>query len=111
MITGSEWVDHGVCRNADPDDLFVEGAAQNRAKAVCGGCPVRTECLAYALDHRIEHGVWGGMTERERRALLRRRPTVTSWSHLLMTARDEHRQTTRDPASATTGVRTTPRVA
>ena len=43
------------------------------------GCPVRTECLADALDNRIEFGVWGGMTERERRALLRRRPNVSSW--------------------------------
>jgi WhiB family redox-sensing transcriptional regulator len=53
-------------------------------------CPVRTECLADALDNRIEFGVWGGMTERERRALLRRRPGVGSWSRLLETARDEH---------------------
>ena len=54
------------------------------------GCPVRTECLADALDNRIEFGVWGGMTERERRALLRRRPHVTSWRRLLETAREEY---------------------
>ncbi|MER5737299.1 WhiB family transcriptional regulator [Streptomyces sp. NPDC002262] len=80
----------GLCRAADADDLFVEGAAQNRAKALCGGCPVRAECLAYALDGRIEHGVWGGMTERERRALLKRRPTVRSWAGLFEAARLEH---------------------
>lgn len=85
-----EWGERAACRTADPDELFVEGAAQNRAKMVCTGCPVRTECLAHALDNRIEHGVWGGMTERERRALLRRRPTVTSWRLLLETARLEH---------------------
>lgn len=85
-----EWSVRAVCRSTDPEDLFVEGAAQNRAKAVCTGCPVRTECLAYALDHRIDHGVWGGMTDRERRALLRRRPTVTSWRRLLEAARTEH---------------------
>ncbi|MEU6769568.1 WhiB family transcriptional regulator [Streptomyces sp. NPDC046853] len=79
-----------MCRTADPDDLFVQGAAQHRAKAVCSGCPVRTECLVYALDSRVEHGVWGGLTERERRALLRRRPTVTSWRRLLEAARVEH---------------------
>ncbi|MGW1675712.1 WhiB family transcriptional regulator [Streptomyces sp. NPDC002324] len=84
------WGTQAVCRNADPDELFAEGAAQNRVKAFCTGCPVRTECLAHALDHRIEHGVWGGMTERERRALLRRRPTVTSWRRLLETARAQH---------------------
>jgi WhiB family redox-sensing transcriptional regulator len=88
------WEARGVCRTGDPDELFVEGAAQNRAKAVCSGCPVRTQCLAHALDNRIEHGVWGGMTDRERRALLRRRPTVTSWRRLLEAARTQHdRQT------------------
>ena len=50
----------------------------------------RTECLAEALDNGIEWGVWGGLTERERRALLRRRPNVTSWRNLLETARVEH---------------------
>ena len=47
---------------------------------VCMGCPVRFECLAEALDNRIEWGVWGGMTERERRLLLRQRSDVSSWS-------------------------------
>ncbi|MET8768248.1 MULTISPECIES: WhiB family transcriptional regulator [unclassified Streptomyces] len=84
------WTARAACRTADPDDLFVDGAAQNRAKAICTGCPVRIECLAQALDHRIDHGVWGGMTERERRALLRRRPTVTSWRTLLEAARTEY---------------------
>lgn len=89
-MADSGWSEHGLCRTAGPDDLFVEGAAQNSAKTLCTGCGVRTECLAYALDQRIEFGVWGGMTERERRALLRRRPTVTSWRRLLQTARAEH---------------------
>ncbi len=84
-----DWTALSACRDADPDELFVTGAAQNRAKAVCMGCPVRTECLGDALDHRVEFGVWGGMTERERRALLRRRPDVTSWKELLETARSE----------------------
>ncbi|WP_332758404.1 WhiB family transcriptional regulator [Streptomyces sp. MT206] len=84
------WRARGSCRTGDPEELFVQGSAQSRAKAICTGCPVRTECLAYALDHREEHGVWGGMTERERRALLRRRPTVTSWRGLLTAARTEH---------------------
>ncbi|MFF2569062.1 WhiB family transcriptional regulator [Streptomyces sp. NPDC101191] len=80
----------GLCRVAQADDLFVEGAAQNGAKALCTGCPVKAECLAYALDQRVEHGVWGGMTERERRALLKRRPTVRSWARLLEAARRQH---------------------
>ncbi|MCW2606717.1 MAG: wblA [Frankiales bacterium] len=84
-----DWTALSACQDADPDELFVTGAAQNRAKAVCMGCPVRTECLSDALDNRVEFGVWGGMTERERRALLRRRPDVTSWKHLLETARTQ----------------------
>jgi WhiB family redox-sensing transcriptional regulator len=89
MAWTMDWTSRGNCRTADPDALFVQGAAQNRAKALCSGCPVRTECLADALDNQVEFGVWGGMTERERRALLRRRPNVTSWQRLLETARDE----------------------
>ena len=88
-----DWATRGACRTGDPDALFVQGAAQNRAKAICFGCPVRIECLADSLDHRVEFGVWGGMTEREPRALLRRRPNVTSWRHLLETARNEHART------------------
>jgi WhiB family transcriptional regulator, redox-sensing transcriptional regulator len=78
-----------ACRDSG-EALFVQGEAQNRAKRICTACPIRTECLADALDSRTEFGVWGGMTERERRALLRRRPNVTSWHDLLTRARDEH---------------------
>jgi WhiB family redox-sensing transcriptional regulator len=85
-----DWSARAACRATDPDALFVQGAAQNRAKALCMGCVVRTECLADALDNQVEFGVWGGMTERERRALLRRRPNVTSWRRLLQTARDTY---------------------
>ncbi|MBB5807100.1 WhiB family redox-sensing transcriptional regulator [Saccharothrix ecbatanensis] len=85
-----DWRIKASCRDEEPDQLFVRGAEQRKAKVVCLGCPVRTECLAEALDNRIEFGVWGGMTERERRALLRRRPDVTSWIELLDTARQEH---------------------
>jgi WhiB family redox-sensing transcriptional regulator len=87
--TESDWTTRAACRDTDPDELFVQGAAQNRAKTRCFGCIVRTECLADALDNRVEFGVWGGMTERERRALLRRRPEVLSWRTLLETARAE----------------------
>ena len=90
LETQQDWTALSACKSSDPDDLFVTGAAQNRAKTVCLGCPVRTECLSDALDNRVEFGVWGGMTERERRALLRRRPDVTSWRRLLDSARAEH---------------------
>ena len=77
-----DWTLSARCREEKPDALFVRGAEQNKAKLLCRGCPVRTECLAEALDNQIEWGVWGGMTERERRALLRRRPAGT-WSAVL----------------------------
>lgn len=85
-----DWRVLAACRDTDPDGLFVRGAEQNRAKLVCMGCPVRTECLAEALDNRVEFGVWGGMTERERRRLLRRRSDVHSWRDLLESARRDH---------------------
>ena len=75
----SDWAALGACANEDPDALFVQGAAQQSAKIVCQTCPVIAECLADALENRTEFGVWGGMTERERRALLRRHPEITSW--------------------------------
>lgn len=90
MAWVEDWIAEAACRTTDPDELFVQGAAQNRVKAVCMTCRVRTECLSDALDHRVEFGVWGGMTERERRALLRRRPDVESWREVLQEARDEY---------------------
>ena len=90
MTWNEDWASLAQCRQSQPDELFVRGAAQNDAKRLCAGCPVRTECLAEALDNEIEWGVWGGMTERERRAILRKRPNVTSWRTLLETARREH---------------------
>jgi WhiB family redox-sensing transcriptional regulator len=84
MIT--DWPSLAACQNGDPDALFVQGAEQNVAKRICRSCPVRYECLADALDNRIEFGVWGGMTERERRALLRRHPQVTSWRKMFEAA-------------------------
>ena len=71
------------CRGME-DALFPEASDQKRARLLCSGCPVRSQCLAEALDNRIEWGIWGGMTERERRLLLRQRPDVTSWSAVLM---------------------------
>lgn len=85
----NQWTTRALCRRIDPDALFVQGAAQNRAKLFCSGCPVRAECLADALDNRVEFGVWGGMTERERRSLLRKHSGVTRWAPLLEKARLE----------------------
>ena len=90
MFEQGDWRVRAACRDENPDQLFVRGAEQRKARMVCFGCPVRTECLGEALDNKIEFGVWGGMTERERRALLRRRPDVRNWRELLEAARREH---------------------
>jgi len=95
----TDWTTRAACKDTDPDELFVQAAAQNRAKLICRGCPVRTECLADALDNRIEFGVWGGLTERERRLLLRRRPDVTSWRELLMRARHAYDREEQEAAA------------
>ncbi len=86
-IGDSGWTVKAVCAGVDPDALFVTGAAQRDAARLCQACPVRLECLADALDNRIEYGVWGGMTERQRRAVLKKSPEVTSWRTLLEDAR------------------------
>ncbi|MDO5499457.1 MAG: WhiB family transcriptional regulator [Propionibacteriaceae bacterium] len=82
-LAPSDWTLQARCQGT-ADDLFVEGAQQKKARLVCRGCAVRTHCLAEALDNRIEWGVWGGMTERERRYLLRVRTDVESWASLLL---------------------------
>ena len=74
------WVSQALCRTTDPDELFVRGAAQRKAAVICRHCPVMQECGADALDNKVEFGVWGGMTERQRRALLKQHPDVVSWS-------------------------------
>ncbi|MEJ6550657.1 MULTISPECIES: WhiB family transcriptional regulator [unclassified Corynebacterium] len=75
-----EWITQAHCRNIDPEELFVRGAAQRKAVAICRHCPVVLQCRADALDNEVEFGVWGGMTERQRRALLRKHPEVESWA-------------------------------
>ncbi len=77
------WVSQAACRSSDPEEFFVSGAAQRKATIICRHCPVAVACLADALDNKMEFGVWGGMTERQRRALGKRYPKVDSWSEFL----------------------------
>jgi WhiB family redox-sensing transcriptional regulator len=84
------WVSQARCRVSDPDELFVRGAAQRKAAVICRHCPVIAECGADALDNRVEFGVWGGMTERQRRALLKQHPDVNSWAEFFAAQR-KHR--------------------
>lgn len=66
------WQDDALCAQVDPDAHFPEmGGSTKTAKAVCARCPVTAECLAYALEHNERFGVWGGVSERERRRMQR----------------------------------------
>ncbi len=75
------WMLRGRCRGVSPTEFFPsDGLGVEAAQRVCAACEVRAECLEYALLHRIEHGVWGGASERERRRILRRRRDVAAAS-------------------------------
>lgn len=68
------WQDYANCRGADADLFFPErGASTRRAKSICGACEVRGECLEYAIVNGEKFGIWGGMSERERRRVRRER--------------------------------------
>jgi WhiB family redox-sensing transcriptional regulator len=69
------WVRRGLCAGADPEIFFPprRPGRADAAKAVCAACPVRRECLRYALRAPEEHGVWGGLDEPERAEIRRRR--------------------------------------
>ena len=70
----SEWQDSANCLGVDPDLFFPErGASTREAKDVCRGCVVRVDCLEYALANGEKFGIWGGMSERERRRIRRQR--------------------------------------
>jgi WhiB family redox-sensing transcriptional regulator len=67
-----QWASRAKCLTADPDLFFPEkGGTTTEAKRICAGCPVRAECLEYALEEDERFGVWGGMSERERWKLKR----------------------------------------
>lgn len=70
------WMGEGNCRMYPPATFFPsDGVGVDRARRICVTCPVVETCLEYALDQRIEHGVWGGCSERERRRILKQRRT------------------------------------
>jgi WhiB family redox-sensing transcriptional regulator len=72
------WQDQANCLGVDPDLFFPErGASTREAKEVCRGCVVRGECLEYALANGEKFGIWGGLSERERRRLRRQRAQAT----------------------------------
>ena len=66
----ARWRELAACRGAELNLFFPErGESAGPARRVCSACPVREPCLDYAISNRIVHGIWGGLTERERRAL------------------------------------------
>ena len=68
------WQDDANCLGVDPDLFFPErGASTREAKEVCRGCIVRQECLEFALQNGEKFGIWGGLSERERRRIRRQR--------------------------------------
>ena len=73
-----DWRDNAACRDADPELFFPDGdvrsarAQVKMAKLICRGCPVSATCLSWALTSSQEAGIWGGLTEDERRRIRRR---------------------------------------
>jgi WhiB family redox-sensing transcriptional regulator len=78
MLTVTDWRDLAACRHSDPELFFPVGTTGpavehiEKAKAICGTCSVREECLLYAFETNQEAGVWGGHPEDERRRLRKR---------------------------------------
>lgn len=71
-VTPDQWQDRALCAQTDPEAFFPEkGGSTREAKKICLGCEVRAECLEYALGHDERFGIWGGLSERERRRLKR----------------------------------------
>jgi WhiB family redox-sensing transcriptional regulator len=70
----TSWMTESKCRELPPQTFFPsDGVGVEIARRICADCPVKGPCLEYALYNRIEHGVWGGASERERRRIARRR--------------------------------------
>ena len=70
----TKWMADGNCASRPPSLFFPsDGVGVEAAKRVCEGCPVQSMCLEYAIEHRIDHGVWGGTSERQRRRIIKAR--------------------------------------
>ena len=74
MQMDTEWMGRGNCRDEPPARFFPsDGVGVDAARKLCQTCAVKEACLEYALRNRIDHGVWGGTSERERRRILTQR--------------------------------------
>jgi WhiB family redox-sensing transcriptional regulator len=75
----TEWMSQGKCKDMNPAFFFPsDGVGVRLAQNVCADCPVKAPCLEYALAYRVDDGVWGGASERQRKRILRRRRATTS---------------------------------
>jgi len=73
-LKGEDWRDLARCADKPPGIFFpADGVGVEIARKICRECPVQDQCLEYALSNHIDHGVWGGASERERRRIIRRR--------------------------------------
>ncbi|MBW3581022.1 MAG: WhiB family transcriptional regulator [Actinobacteria bacterium] len=80
-------MERGNCRDEAPSRFFPsDGVGVELARRICKTCPVKEPCLEYALEQRVEHGVWGGASERERRRILKRRRDAATASADALTA-------------------------
>lgn len=72
-MSDDAWQDAALCKGIEDPEVFFPAKGQSSAEArvICQDCPVRIECLNYALRGHIIHGVWGGMSDRERARLRR----------------------------------------
>jgi len=73
------WMQAGNCHDHPPALFFPsDGVGVDVARRICASCPVKEPCLEYALANRIDHGVWGGCSERERRRIAKRRRLIVN---------------------------------
>ena len=77
--TDTKWMANGLCAEKPPALFFPsDGVGVEKAKRICNECDVQSTCLEYALTNRIDHGVWGGTSERQRRRIVRARAAGTN---------------------------------
>ena len=70
----ADWMARGACASVPPSTFFPsDGSGVEVARRICATCAVKEPCLEYALANRVDHGVWGGCSERERRRILKAR--------------------------------------
>ena len=76
---------NGECNEKPPEIFFPsDGVGVEKAKRICAECPVKDRCLEYALKNRVDHGVWGGTSERQRRRILKARREAANESFAIL---------------------------